>query len=421
MVKGKILILENYRQTLTVLRSLADAGYETIVGYHDNNADKFILSSRYTKETWLHPRFDEEGKFIEALAVFLKRRSDIAYIFPTDNTSISLLARNFDQISSICGILMANPHATAICLDKSKTYELAFEQYIPLPETSTVRDFADINAQISKIGFPFILKPKTSCGSLYGKKCIICNSPDDFKKYFPKWPEKYQELVLQRKVSGQRHNCMFASFKGEIVSYFENKALRTETYDYTGYAVESVSVRPSSKLKYYCELLTRKLAYTGIGFVQFHVDKEDGSSYFLEFNPRMGGSHALPYYCGVDFPKQAIDVHQYLSGEISSLPQYSKDYRLGMRIHWLFGDITGMLKELKKKEISILQGIGWMLRIIITIFRAPHHMTWSWKDPLPTLVLYKQEFLNIITNRLNSLRLRKTGNSKLINKFNRYQ
>jgi hypothetical protein len=59
-----------------------------------------------------------------------------------------------------------------------------------------------------------------------------------------------------------------------------------------------------------------------------------------------------------------------------------------------------MLKERGKKEISILQGIGWMLRIIITLFRAPHHMTWSWKDPLPTLVLYKQEFLNIILRRI---------------------
>lgn len=407
----KILVLENHRQTLIVLRSLTDAGYETIVGYHDNIADRFILSSRYTKETWSHPGFNEEETFIDALTTFLKRRGDIAYIFPTDNTSVSLLTRNFDQISSICGILMASPLATEICLDKNKTYELVRDLNIPLPETSTVRNLTEINSQIEKIGYPFIIKPSTSGGPFYGRKCIICNSPEDFKKYFPKWPAKHQELILQRKASGQRHNCMFTSFNGEIVSYFENKVLRTETYDYSGYAVESVSVRPSSRLKYYCELLTRKLAYTGIGFVQFHVNIEDGSSCFLEFNPRMGGSHALPYYCGVDFPKQAIDSHQYLSGKITSLPQYSKDYRPGMRIHWLFGDITGMLKELKRKEISVLQGIVWLLRIIITLFRAPHHMTWSWKDPLPTLVLYKQEFLNIITNRLNRLRLPKAGNS----------
>ena len=410
MVKNKILILENHRQTLVVIRSLAKAGYDPIVGYHNQIGEEFVLSSRYTKETWFHPSVNEEQKFTEALVCLLKKRSDIACIFPLGEASSRALAHNFDQISRFCGILMANPIAVETCLDKALTYKLASELNVPFPETSVVTNFVDINAQIEKIGFPFILKPRTSCGSLYGKKCIICNSPDDFKKYFPKWPEKHQELVFQRKASGQRHNCMFTSFKGEIISYFENKAIRTETYDYTGYAVESVSVRPSGKLKYYCELLTRKLAYTGIGFVQFHVDEEGGFSHLLEFNPRMGGSHALPYFCGVDFPKQAIDVHQYLSGEIASLPQYSKDYRFDMRIHWLFGDIIGMLKELKKKEISISQGIVWALRIIITLFRAPHHMTWSWMDPLPTLVLYKQEILNIIMHRLDRLRSRKLDN-----------
>ncbi|KHE91352.1 MAG: hypothetical protein K8F52_05830 [Candidatus Scalindua rubra] len=400
MVKNKILILENCRQTLVVLRSLVNAGYDTVIGYHDEIRDKFVLSSRYTKETWLHPALNEEEKFIEALTAFLKRRGDIKYIFPVDNAIISLLTRNFDQISSICGILMASPFATEICLDKAKTYDLAHEQNIPLPETSTVRSFTDINTQIGKIGFPFILKPRTSGKSLYGKKCIISHTPDEFKNHFPKWPENHSDLLLQKKVLGFRYNCNFTAINGKIVGYFEAKTLRTEDYDYTGSAVNTVSVRPSNKRKHYCELLTHKLDYTGIGIIQFLVDEEDGTPYFLEFNPRMGGSHALPYYCGVDFPKQAIDVHQYLSGEIASLPQYSKDYRLGIRIHWLFGDITGMLKERRKKEISILQGIGWMFRIIISIFRASHHMTWSWKDPLPTLVLYKQEFLNIVLRRI---------------------
>jgi len=115
----KILVLENYRQTLVVLRSLANAGFDTIVGYHDKISDKFVLSSRYTKETWLHPELNEEVKFIEALTAFLQKRSDIKYIFPVDNAIISILARNFDQISSICGILMASPFATEICLDKA--------------------------------------------------------------------------------------------------------------------------------------------------------------------------------------------------------------------------------------------------------------------------------------------------------------
>jgi biotin carboxylase len=399
MVK-KILVLENHRQTLTVLRSLANAGYDPIVGYHDQIGEKFIQCSRYTKETWLHPRFDEGVKFIEALKVFLKRRNDIAYIFPVDDTSTRLLARDYNQISQLCGILMASPSATEICQDKGKTYKLVRDLNIPLPETSVVRNFADINIQVENIGYPFILKPKTYRGPLYGKKCIICNSPDELEKAFSKWPESYQELILQRKVLGFRHNCMFTTLKGKIVSYFEMKVYRTDVYDSTGRGVDCISVSSSEQRKKYCESLILKLDYSGIGCIQFLVNEEDRSSYFLEFNPRLDANCALPYFCGVDFPKQAIDIHKYVSGEIASLPQYSRDYRVGIRLHWLFGDVSGMLKAVTQRNISISQMIGWSLRILCLLCKTVHHTTWSWKDPLPTLILYKQELLNIIKNRL---------------------
>jgi biotin carboxylase len=401
-MRKKILTLETHRYILTVIRSLSKIGYDTIVGYHDQIDIKFIKYSWYSEETWPHPGFYEEKKFIEALMCLLEERNDIDYIFPLGDASSRVLARNYNKIDQFCGILMANPIAIETCIDKAMTCKLVCDLNIPLPETSVVRNLADLNTQIGKIGYPFVLKPKTlNLGvSFYGKKCIVCNSPDEFKKYFPKWPEKYQDLILQRKVSGIRYSCMFTSFKGNIISYFEEKTIRTDAYDGTGNAIDSVSSSPSKQRRDFSELLTRRLDYTGIGCIQFLANEEDGNSYFLEFNPRLDANIALPYFCGVDFPRQAIDVHQYLRNEIISLPQYSKGYPVGKRIHWLLGDMSGMLKELKKKEISILQGIVWMLRIIITLFRAPHHMTWSLKDPLPTLILYKQEFLNIIKNRL---------------------
>lgn len=400
---GKILTLETHRYILTVIRSLANIGYDSIVGYcNSQDSEKFIQFSRYTRETWPHPGFNEEEKFIAALMYLLEERSDINYIFPLGEASSRVLARNFDRISRFCGILMANPIAIETCINKAMTYKHVCDLNIPLPETSVVRNLAELNTQIKKIGYPIILKPKTLTlgASFYGKKCIICNSPDEFKKHFPRWPDKHQDLILQRKVSGIRYSCLFASLKGNIISYFEEKTLRTDAYDGTGNAIDSVSSSPSKQRRDFCELLTRRLDYTGVGCIQFLVNEEDESAYFLEFNPRLDENCALPYFCGVDFPKQAIEVHQYLRGEIISLPQYSGGYPVGKRIHWLLGDISGILKELNHRKISFLQGICWFVRILNTLCRASHHITWSWKDPLPTLILYKQEFLNIIKKRL---------------------
>lgn len=399
----KILVLENHRHTLVVLRSLANAGYDPIVGHSNQISEKFVLSSRYTKETWLHPGFKEEEKFIAELMCLLEKRTDINYIFPLGEASSMVLARNYDRINQLCGILMANPIAIETCVNKATTYKLAYDLNIPFPETSVVRNLADLNTQIKKLGYPFILKPKTLTlgASFYGGKCIICNSPDEFIRYFPEWPEKYQDLILQRKVSGTRYSCLFTSFKGKIISYFEEKTLRTDAYNGTGNAIYSVSSRPSEQRKNFCGLLAHRLDYTGIGCIQFLANEDGGGmSYLLEFNPRLDANGALPYFCGVDFPRQAVDVHKYLRGEIASLPHYSNNYPIGRHIHWLLGDISGMMSALKQRKISVLQGICWLLRTLTALCKASHHITWSWKDPLPTFIMYKQEFLNIIRKRI---------------------
>ncbi|MCP4252708.1 MAG: hypothetical protein GY775_04735 [Candidatus Scalindua sp.] len=401
MVKDKILILDSNRATLTVIRSLSRSGYDTIVGYiGDNTGERFVKFSRYTRETWSHPGFNEEERFIDALLCLLKERRDINYIFPVGDISSGLLARNYNNIINYCEIIMAKPSAIETCLDKTMIYKHVLEQNIPLPEMGVVHNLADIETQIKKIGYPFILKPKNNLLPFFGKKCIICDTPDGYKKYFPKWPDKHQELVFQRKVSGFRHDCMFTAMKGEIVCYFEKKILRTDVYDGTGYEVEIVTVKPSEQRRKYIELLTLALDYSGIGCVQFLVNEKDDSSYFLEFNPRLDYGNALPYSCGLDFPKQAFDVHRCLNGEFDSLPNYKNDYPTGKRIQWLLADFAGMLIAVKRREVSVLRGIIWCFMIIFALLRSPIHMTWSWDDPLPTLVMYKQEFSNIILKRI---------------------
>ncbi len=401
MEKIKILILESNRATLTVIRSLSKNGYNAIVGYNkDIIGERFVTFSRYARETWAHPSFNEEEKFTEALLCLLKEKGDIDYVFPLGELSSGILARNFDRINQYSKILMANPTAIEICVDKSRTYKLVHDLEIPLTETSVVRNLVDIETQIKRIGYPFILKPKNNFLPFFGKKCIICDTPREYKKYFPSWPEKQQELVFQRKVPGFRHDCMFTAVKGKVTGYFEKRILRTDVYDSTGNEVEIVTVKPSEQRRRYIELLTLALDYSGIGCVQFLVSLKDDSSSFLEFNPRLDAGNALPYSCGIDFTMQAIGASRCSSGEIASLPDYKNDYPSGKRIQWLLADFSGMLIAVKRREISVLQGINWLFRILFALSRSSVHMTWSWKDPLPTLAMYKQEFLGIVLKRI---------------------
>ncbi len=71
MEKGKILILESNRATLTVIRSLSKNGYNAIVSYNkDITGERFVTSSRYTREAWSHPGFNEEERSQKPYCVF---------------------------------------------------------------------------------------------------------------------------------------------------------------------------------------------------------------------------------------------------------------------------------------------------------------------------------------------------------------
>ena len=65
---NKVLVLGNYRQTLTVIRSLGRAGYHVIAGRDGKRS--FTDYCRYTAEVWQHPNIkNEESSFVVALNV----------------------------------------------------------------------------------------------------------------------------------------------------------------------------------------------------------------------------------------------------------------------------------------------------------------------------------------------------------------
>lgn len=82
MSSSKVLVIGNYCQTITVIRSLARAGYYIIVGCDEKRV--FTQYSRHTSEVWRHPDITKsEEDFIAALTKFLARRQDIALVFPS--------------------------------------------------------------------------------------------------------------------------------------------------------------------------------------------------------------------------------------------------------------------------------------------------------------------------------------------------
>jgi len=90
-LRKKILVLDNFRQTLTVIRSLGRAGYHIILGIRKKT--DFTAYSRYVAETWTHPDMKDEGAFLVALQEFLASHPDVTLLFPVGETSEQLCTR----------------------------------------------------------------------------------------------------------------------------------------------------------------------------------------------------------------------------------------------------------------------------------------------------------------------------------------
>ncbi len=395
MNRPAILILGNYCQTLTAIRSLARAGYHVIAERDDKRA--FTQYSRYTGEVWRHPNIEKsENDFVAALQRFLTARKDVTLILPIGEVEIRCLMRNAHAVPASVAVVMPDAPTITACLDKVHMYEIAGELGIPHMEFHRVSNYAELQSTVGRLGYPCVIKPNDSLTPFLGLKAMILRTAADLHGMLPAWPEGNRFLILQKFARGYRHNCHFVADRGRLLAYFEQRVLRTDMQDGTGYGVHGMSYAPSAQLREYCGLLARKLDYSGAGCAQFLVDDAGGAVSFLEINPRLDATCAVPFHCGYDFPRMAVSYAEYRRGALSQPPTNISPYPIGREGVSLWRDILGWHEALKRKELDRKSSRAWLKNSALTFLRGDFHLTWSWNDPLPTCYRYAQ----LIASRL---------------------
>jgi len=379
---SSVLVIGTYRQTLTIIRSLARAGQNVILGVHGEAAT--CNYSRYVSEIWHHPDYKlSNNDFVAALMKFATERNDIKCIFPVGELEIRLLAAEFDEISSKVKVLMCDPAIVATCLDKPTMSSLVDQLEIPQSSHATASDRETLIRTADTIGYPCIVKLADSEFLLHGKKAVIYHDPDSIRRDFKEWPIENKSLVVQTYVAGERFNLYFFACEGRVVSLGQVLALRTDRLDGTGLSVSGCTVSPDPVLVEFCKVIVEHLNYTGAGCMQFLVDEDNGVTSFLEHNPRLGAGCMLPYKAGLDLPRLMLDFA--LNEQIDpNEPLYP--CKVGVQYAWTTGDLMGLKKAVLDREVSVRGAAVWIFAMFKTILTSPHHMSWDWQDPLPTVV-----------------------------------
>lgn len=400
----RVLVLGDYRQTITVVRSLARAGFEVILGTDDPRSSTAL--SRHVSATWNYDRSSAE-RFRQQLEAFIRIERP-AFVFTVGESQLRRLIREPARFEPLSCWAMPDAETIAQCFDKRAMYALTSQLGIPTLAWHEFTSADDWRRQAAAMGFPVVIKRKDSSAQVRNRKALILREPEELDAFLADVasdPEP-DALVLQKFAPGVRHNCHIAAADGELVAYFQQKVIRTDELDDTGIGVAGAAVAPSPELRAHCEQLTRSLRYTGVGCIQFLVDGERAA--FLEFNPRMDSTAVLPYRMGYDFPRLAIQLAAYRKARNAG-PQslaaclrpnaLDAAYPAGRCYHWFYGDLNAWIECLRRGRQDPVQLAAWALRMLWASVTSSH-LTWELSDPLPTLHMFWKKYAEMPLRRL---------------------
>jgi len=398
----RVLVLGDYRQTVTVVRSLARAGCRVILGTDDPNSS--TARSRYLWDVWVYDGSSAKRFRDDVEAWLLRERPD--FVFVVGESQLRRLGAEAERFAPLALWANAPFAAMARCFDKREMNRLAASLGVPTPAWRDFSHVAHWRAAAGEMGFPVIIKRKDSAAQVRGRKALICSTPGELDAFLGEVhadPEP-ASLVLQKYASGKRRNCHVGAANGELIAYFEQRVVRTDELDDTGIGVAGVSVAPSPRLRRHCERLTRAVGYDGVGCIQFLVDEATGETAFLEFNARMDSTAALPYRLGYDYPRLALAIAAARQrGERAA--GFSAPYATGRKYHWLYGDVYTWVEAARRGKRSPAALAAWAL-LIAWDASTSYHLTWDKLDPLPTLYQFSRKLIGPALRRFQPPYLR---------------
>jgi biotin carboxylase len=378
-----VLLVGNYLPSLAVARGLAAAGYRVIAG--DGGEYSTVRHSRHCQEVWRHPPVSDSEAFIAALTAFLARRAEITTILPLREHYVAALARARDRLPEGVVVAAPDPGVVLACVDKVRLHGIAREARVPCRPIAVARDAESARAAADEVGYPCVVRPADHGTRLPGEvKALICRDRVALDQALEGWTVPRGLLLVQQYVAGPRHNVYFIARSGRALARLETRVERTDRLDGTGVAVEEAVVSPDPRLVRSCDALVERLSYTGVGCVQFIVPV-GGEPSLLEVNPRHDASAAGVEACGLPLTLAAMEL---ASGDAGWRPDPAYRHPVGLRFAWTSRDLYGLGMAISRREVGARTALRWMAGALRAAARARVHLTWTWRDPMPTLAVY---------------------------------
>lgn len=336
--RGRVLVLGDYGQTVTVVRSLGRAGYEVTLGTEHLRSSTGL--SRHVSDVWVYDNSSPQ-RFYNHLEAFLRNeRPD--FVFTVGESQLRRLievAARFEPLA-----IWVNPDfdTVARCFDKRAMYELARELGLSsMPCAAGVRHNCHVGAADGKLI------------AYFQQKVLRTDEPDH---------------------TGSGVAAVSVAPSAELRAHCEalTRALR-----YTGVGCIQFLVNEGTASAAFLEFNARMDSTTALPY-------------------RMGLDYPLLAMQLAVYRKACArgrtDAERLLPAP------HPATYPAGTAYHWLQGDLEAFRSELRSGKMPARAIIPRVCSMAWLSMRS-YHLTFDWRDPLPSIHMFWRKYLKNLRRR----------------------
>lgn len=362
MIRNVLVTDGEQRSALAAVRALGRRGHHVFVC--SKNGRSIAGASRYatTDRRAPSPLSDPAG-FARVLRALIEEWR-IEVLLPMSEEAFNAIFAHPEVLDGVC-LPAAGARQFNAVSDKQKVLEVAKSLGISVPSQRALITPADASTlSAGATSFPVVVKPARSVnrdGTKQSKRgAIHCRDQNELSTALGRFSASSYPLLIQQRVVGEGIGVFMLVWDGEVAASFGHRRIR-EKPPAGGVSVyrESVAVDPG--LLERSRLLLAAFGWRGVAMIEYKIEESTGTPYLMEINGRFWGSLQLAIDAGVDFPSLLL---ARASGERAFGP---KEYRLGVRSRWEWGNVDYLLARLRysNKELAIPPGSGGRVRAIL--------------------------------------------------------
>lgn len=228
--------------------------------------------------------------------------------------------------------------------NKMSTAQRALELGVPVPRVVDYHTVEELKDKLPGQG-DFVIKLRRSSGAkgvFYASDAEgVVSMVNDLIDKYDLQPDRYP--VVQEKVVGEGWGVSCLYHEGERIVSFTHRRLREKTI--SGGTSTLRESAHNQQMEQYAFKLLDSFNWHGLAMVEFKWNPETKQAWFIEINPRLWGSIALPVACGIDFPAM---LYFSSTGRVEKARKMVRNYEGGVVARWYLGDLILCVNLLAK-------------------------------------------------------------------------